>query len=85
MDKIELKKNKLDLEYHGESQKANVFLTLLTIGLLTFFGNLIFLKNNPLFNLGLSITFIITIFSLILYNKKSKRMREILIEIENLK
>lgn len=41
MDKSELKKNRLDLEYHGEAQKANAFLILLTTGILAFIGTFI--------------------------------------------
>ena len=84
MNKKELTKNKLDLEYHKESSEANVFLTLLTIGLLAFLGGFIFFKESSSFILGLIITFMAFTFGLRLYLKKSKRMEAILFEIENL-
>ena len=84
MNKIELRKNKLDLEYHSESQRANIFLSLLSIGLLAFIGNFVFLKDSKLFNFGLFITLSIFLYALITYNKKSKRLKEILQEIGEL-
>ena len=84
MNKKELIKNKYDLEYHGESSKANVYLTLSTLGVSGFIGTFLFLKNNEGFILGLILTFIIFILGIIMYRKKSKRMTEILSEIENI-
>ena len=41
MNKQYLIKNKLDLEYHTESQKFNSVLILLSTGLIGFIGNFI--------------------------------------------
>ena len=85
MDKLTLRKNRLDLEYHGESQKVNAILILLTTGILAFIGNFIFLRDNQLFYFGAFFTSIIFIISLITYKKKIRRMNNILNEVENLK
>ena len=77
----QLKKNKLDLEYHSETQKANALLILLTTGILAFFGTFVWLKNNQ-FYYGLSITLAVSIIGFKFYKKSSKRMKEILDEIE---
>lgn len=84
MDKIQLKKNKLDLEYHGEAQKMNAFLILLTTGLIGFIASFIWLVNTKMFYTGVFLTFLILFIGLILYKKTSKRMKEILTEIEKL-
>lgn len=79
MDKQQLIKNKLDLEYHGEAQKANAFLILLTTGILGFVSSFIWLKENKL--VGITITSIILFFGLVFYIKSTKRMKKILEEI----
>lgn len=84
MNKAQLKKNKLDLEYHGEAQKANAFLILLTTGILAFIGTFIWLKDNELFYYGIFIIITVLIIGGLLYWKSSKRMKEILNEIENI-
>lgn len=84
MDKKQLKKNRLDLEYHGESQKANAFLILLTTGILGFFGTFIWLMDNELIYYGIATTLVIMISGLLFYRKSSNRMREILDEIEEI-
>lgn len=84
MSRKDLVKNRLDLEYHSESLKASIYLILLTIGFLSFIGSFLFLRDNKLLISGLIITLSIFIFALIIYRKTSKRMREILLEIENL-
>ena len=83
MDKEQLKKNRLDLEYHGESQKANAFLILLTTGILAFLGTFIWLNDNNAFYLGIPIALIVSFIGALFYRKSSKRMGEILNEIEN--
>ena len=84
MNKLNLKKNRLDLEYRWELQNANIFLSLLTIGLVAFLSSFIFLKDKDFFNFGLITAFIIFISSLIMYKEKSKRLSKILNEIEEL-
>lgn len=84
MSNKNFKKNKLDLEYHGESQKLNAFLILITAGLLTFISAFLFLRDNKIFYYGLAISLIVFVAGLIFYKKSSKRMGEILSEIEEL-
>lgn len=83
-DRRKLKKNRLDLEFQGEAQKANAFLILLTTGILAFLGTFIWLRDSRSFYLGIIITAIASITGWLFYNKSSKRMKEILDEIENL-
>ncbi len=83
MEKQELKKNRLDLEYHHESQKANTFLILLTSGTIGFIGTFIWL-NNSFFMTGAVITLLVTAIGFIAYILSLNRMREILSEIENI-
>ena len=82
---LQLKKNRLDLEYHGEAQKINAFLILLTTGVLGFLASFIWLANTRVFYIGAIITFLILLTGFLLYLKTAKRMKTILIEIENLK
>ena len=84
MDKQELKKNKLDLEYHSESQKMNVILILLTTGLLSFLASFIWLLNKSYFIYGALLTVFISLISYIFYLRTTKRMNLILFRIENL-
>ncbi len=84
MDKAQLKKNKLDLEYHGEAQKINAFLILLTTGSLAFLGTFVWLKESQLFFSGIGVILVVLILGWVFYNKSSKRMKEILDEIENI-
>ncbi|HIH25531.1 hypothetical protein J4476_00280 [Candidatus Woesearchaeota archaeon] len=83
MEKIELKKNVLDLEYNHESHKSGIFLALTTTGILGFFGNILLLKNS-LFIIGLFVTLFVILLSVVAYYKCSKRMKLILYQIENL-
>ena len=83
MNKRELKKNRFDLEFNFESQKANAVLILLTTGILGFVGNFIFIEGTS-FILGIGVLSFIIIFGIYLYYKISKKMRNILNEIENL-
>lgn len=83
MDKIGLRKNRLDLEYNGETQKANAFLILLTTGVLSFIGTFIWLKENKLY--GIIITALIIVIGSLFYWRSYRRMKEILYEVENVK
>lgn len=83
MDKLNYKKNRLDLEYHGETQKVNAFLILLTTGVLSFIGNFIWVKDGRIY--GFFITTIVIIIGSFFYFRSHKRMKIILYEIENLK
>lgn len=80
-----LKKNRLDLEFHGEAQKANAFLILLTTGSLSFIGTFIWLSKSKFLYFGIITAISILIISIFFYLKSSKRMKTILNEIENLK
>lgn len=82
--KKQLKKNRLDLEFHGESQKINAYLILLTTGLLAFLGTFLWLKDSILFYYGIAITFTIAVTFIWLYVKSRKKMDEILAKIEKL-
>jgi len=83
MDRQELKKNKLDLEYHHESQKANTFLILLTTGILGFLGSIILL-DKIYFIFGFIAAILVAVLAGTAYRKSSRRMNKILYEIENL-
>ena len=84
MDKQEIRKNKLDLEYHSESQKMNAILVLITTGILGFIGSFIWLLNKDYFIYGIMLTLSILIISYVFYRKVCKRMNFILNQIENL-
>ena len=84
MEKAQLKKNRLDLEYHGEVQKANAFLILLTTGVLGFLGTFIWLNNTLFFLYGTGATMVLFSIGFVFYKKRLKRMKEILDEIEQL-
>lgn len=81
MDKLSLKKNRLDIEYKFESQKAILFLTFGTITMLGFITGLIIQKYYML--AGIS-AFIISGISYYFYAKKQKKLNEILNNIEKL-
>ena len=83
-DKKQAKKNRLDLEYHGEAQKRNATLILLTTGTLGFIGTFIWLKEKNFLYLGVLIASVIIFFGVQNYRKITKRMKNILTEIENL-
>jgi len=84
MEKVQLRKNRLDLEYHGETQKINAYLILLTTGVLGFVGTFIWLKDGEAFYAGIIITFLVVVIGSLFYWRSSQRMNEILREIENL-
>lgn len=78
MDKRQLEKNKLDLEYHKYTQILNAILIFATTGLLGFIGSFIFLVEEVgrLF-IGLSISIIVLVFSYGLYRKIDKKLQDI--------
>ena len=84
MDKTQLRKNRLDLEYHGEAQKANAFLILATTGCLAFFGTFIWLDKTKFFAIGIIITISVLGLAYAFYRKTNQRMKQILIEVEML-
>ncbi len=84
MDRKQLKKNKLDLEYHKYSQILNSLLIFSTTGLLAFLGSFVFLENKNKLALGLSISAIMLIIAIGTYKKINKKLESIIAEIENL-
>ncbi len=84
MEKRDLRKNRLDLEYQGEAQKANAFLILLTTGMLAFVGTFIWQKTTSALYIGIIITIMFSLMGWKLYQKSMRRMKEILNEIENI-
>ncbi|MFW6311070.1 MAG: hypothetical protein ACOC1K_02420 [Nanoarchaeota archaeon] len=81
MNKTELIKNKLDLEYKFESQKALIFLTFGTITLISFLASLLLQKQ---YSVAGVCGFIIIVISLIFYNITKKKLRNILSQIDEL-
>ena len=81
MEKIDLKKNKLDKEYDFESKKAMGWFTLGTITLVGFVATMLIYKQYIYAGV---FGFLILIFANTLFRKRQKRVREILKEIENL-
>ena len=84
MEKAQLRKNRLDLEFHGESQKTNAYLILLTTGVLGFVGTFIWLKDQQLFYIGILVTLFLLATGFLFYRRSTQRMRKILDEIEQL-
>lgn len=84
MDKKQLRKNRLDLEYHGEAQKANAFLILLTTGILAFMGTFIWLSESKFLAIGIIITLMVLSAGIYFYKESNQRMKEILNEIERI-
>ena len=81
MEKILLKKNRLDMEYKFESQKAIILYTLGTITLITFLVTMIIQKY---YLLGIIGFIIISISSRIFYIKIKNKLDDILNKIKNL-
>ena len=81
MEKILLKKNRLDMEYKFESQKAIILYTLGTITLITFLVTMIIQKY---YLLGIIGFIIISISSRIFYIKIKNKLDDIHNKIENL-
>ncbi len=78
------RKNRLDLEYHGEAQKRNALLILLTTGILGFIGTFIWLKEKNFLYIGVLFTLAVIVLGFMNYRKTTRRMKSILREIENL-
>ena len=83
MDRIEIDKNVLDLKYKFGLEKARIALSLLTIGILAFFGTFIWYVQRII--LGVAISIIIILISIIYYTRIKKDMNNILVDIKNLK
>ncbi len=81
MNKIDLKKNRLDLEYKFESQKAIIFLTLGTITLIGFLTAVIIQKH---YIMATVLGFVIFISAIILYKRTKNILDGLLQQIENL-
>ena len=77
----DIQKNKIDMRYRAEMQKANIFLTLGTVTLIGFIAGMLISKN---YLVGSVSSFIIFIISMILYKKSKNRMNEILNELDGL-
>lgn len=84
MDKKQLRKNRLDLEYHGSAQQANAFLILLTTGMLGFLGTFVWVGETRLLYVGSIITVAVSGVGAYFYFKSHHRMKEILNEIERI-
>ena len=82
MDKVELRKNKLDLQYSFELQKVNIFLGMITSGVLGFIGTFVWLKSYLW--IGVLFTIIVIIIGFGLYRRTINNMNRILYQIENL-
>ncbi|MBS3071758.1 hypothetical protein J4408_02100 [Candidatus Pacearchaeota archaeon] len=83
MDRIEIDKNVLDLKYKFGLEKARIALSLLTIGILAFLGTFIWYVQRII--LGVAISIIIILISIIYYTRIKKDMNNILVDIKNLK
>ncbi len=81
MEIVDLKKNRLDLEYKFESQKALIFLTFGTITLLGFLTTIIIQK---FYILAIVLGFVILVSAIILYRRTKKKLNELLQRIEDL-
>ncbi len=84
MEKQQLHKNRLDLEFHAETQKTNAYLILLTTGILGFAGTFIWLKDEKFFYFGIVVMLLVFGLGISLYQKSSQRMKQILDEIEQM-
>lgn len=81
MNKTDLKKNRLDLEYKFESQKAIIFLTLGTITLIGFLTAVIIQKY---YVTATVLGFVIFISAIILYKRTKRILDGLLQQIEDL-
>lgn len=81
INRKELEKNKIDMEYRFEAQKANIYLTLGTITVLGFIGALLIAGEKTLaIILGLGVF----IAALILYFNAKRNLKEILKRLDKL-
>ncbi|RLE43604.1 hypothetical protein DRJ19_02335 [Candidatus Woesearchaeota archaeon] len=81
LDKKQLTKNRIDLEYTFESKKAILYITFVTITLMGVFTGL-WINGQKV--LALVLTAIIFVLSLILYKKTKNKMDELLRKLEDL-
>ncbi|RLG16221.1 hypothetical protein DRN69_01395 [Candidatus Pacearchaeota archaeon] len=84
MDKQQIKKNKLDLEYHKLTQIFNSVLTITITGIFGFIGSFIFLEDKNKLAFGLTLSAVILILIYGVCNKIDKKLNQILKEIENI-
>lgn len=84
MNKKQLEKNKLDLEYHKYTQLLNGIFIFGTTGLLGFIGSFVWGNKSNLL-IGIIISTSIIIVAYFLYKNVNNRLEEISKEIQNLK
>ena len=82
MNKKQLQKNVLDLRYHFESQKINAILIICSVGILAFIGTFIWYRER--LYVGIAISIIVILVSILFYAKTKRKMSKILEDIENL-
>ncbi|MBU3923411.1 MAG: hypothetical protein KJ592_00680 [Nanoarchaeota archaeon] len=82
MEKCDLIKNKLDMEYKFESQKALIFLTFGTISLL---GFVIVMAIQELYDVAIIVSLIVILFATIYYDDSKNKMDKILDKIIKIK
>jgi len=84
MNKQDIKKNKLDLEYQKNIQLLNAIFIFLTTGLAGFVGSFIFLEDRTKLLVGTSISALILISGYFVYQRVNKRLEDILNQIGKL-
>ncbi len=84
MDKIQIKKNKLDLEYQKLTQILGSVLTISITGIFGIYGSFTLLNQNQL-KIGLSISAIILVISIGVIKKINKKLEIILDDLDKLK
>ena len=75
VDKIYIEKNKLDLEYHKQTQLLNGVMIFATTGVLSFLGT--FVWNRDFLLVGAIITGAILFACIIWYNKINRNLKDI--------
>jgi len=83
MDKVDFKKNILDLRYQEQLQQLNAVLIFISVGVLGFVGS--FIWQPDYLALGFVLSVIIVSIGYLLYQKTKNRMNEIISEIEKIK
>ena len=84
MDKREIKKNKLDLEYQKNSLILNGMLIFLTSGVFGFIASLIYLEDKYKLLIGLVLSSVTLIIIYVFIRKVDYRMNDILGEIDRI-
>jgi len=77
MDKGQLRKNKLDLEYNKYIQMLNGIFIFATTGLLGFIGSFIWTDNSKKLLIGTSASALVVIASLLFYKKINYKLENI--------